>query len=137
MMYSQNRAAMYRSVSGAGLVAEASPARLVQISFESILTHLAVAQGCMDRIRDNRPVAEVVTKGGAIGKALRLIGHLNDCLDMDKGGAIAANLRQLYLYMLERLSVANAGNDPRAVDEVAQLIRKIKSGWDAIVAAET
>lgn len=78
-----------------------------------------------------------MTKGGAIGKALRLIGHLNDCLDMDKGGAIAANLRQLYLYMLERLSVANAGNDPRAVDEVAQLIRKIKSGWDAIVAAET
>jgi len=136
MMYSQNRAALYRSVSGAGLIAEASPARLVQISFESILSHLAVAQGCMERITDNRPVSEVVNKGNAIGKALRLIGHLNDCLDMSKGGAIAQNLRQLYLYMLERLSVANAANDAGLVEEVAALVRKIKGGWDEIVAAE-
>ena len=136
MMYSQNRAALYRSVSGAGLIAEASPARLVQISFESILSHLAVAQGCMERIKDNRPVSDVVAKGTAIGKALRLIGHLNDCLDMDKGGAIAQNLRQLYLYMLERLSLANATNNAGLVEEVGDLVRKIKGGWDEIVAGE-
>ncbi len=51
-MYSQRGAAQYRSVRNHGLVAEASPARLVQIMFEQILAHLATAQGCMGRIRE-------------------------------------------------------------------------------------
>src|ERR1017187_4652609 len=110
MMYSHNKAAQYRSIRSHGLVADASPARLVQISFEGILSHLAIAQGCMRRIKDNLPLADVIAKGGAIGKAVRLIGHLNDSLDMERGGQIAANLRNLYLYMLERLTVANSTN---------------------------
>jgi flagellin-specific chaperone FliS len=38
--------------------------------------------------------------------------------------------------MLNRLTVANVTNDPEIVVEVAALIRKIKSGWDQIVADE-
>jgi flagellar protein FliS len=135
MMYSHNKAAQYRSIRSHGLVADASPARLVQISFEGILSHLAIAQGCMRRIKDNLPLADVIAKGGAIGKAVRLIGHLNDSLDMERGGQIAANLRNLYLYMLERLTVANSTNNTQVVGEVADLLRKIKSSWDKIVAA--
>ena len=135
MMYAGNKAAQYRSVRGHGLVAEASPTRLVQISYESILTHLAVAQGCMERISNNMPLADVVTKGRAMSKAVQLVGHLSDCLDMERGGEVAVNLRNLYQYMLERLALANATNDAAAVVEVAELIRKIKSSWDQIVAA--
>ncbi len=54
-MYSQRGAAQYRSVRSHGLVAEASPARLVQIMFEQILAQLATAQGCMGRIENNQP----------------------------------------------------------------------------------
>jgi len=136
MMHSQNKAAQYRSVRSHGLIADASPARLVQVSFESILSHLAVAQGCMGRIQNNVPLAEVVAKGRAIGKAIRLIGHLNDCLDTERGGQVAANLRNLYLYMLDRLTVANVTNDTKHVAEVSELVRKIKSGWDQIVASD-
>jgi flagellar protein FliS len=53
---------------------------------------------------------------------------------MEQGGEIAVNLRRLYLYMMERLTYANAHNDKAVVAEVVQLIRKIKSGWDQIVA---
>jgi flagellar secretion chaperone FliS len=134
MMYSQNNgAAQYRSVRSHGLVADASPARLVQVMFEHILSHLATAQGCIERIKHNLPLADVVAKGVAIGKAVRLIGQLNGSLNMEQGGQVAGNLRNLYLYMLDRLTQANVTNDARIVAEVAALVRKIKSGWDQLV----
>jgi flagellar protein FliS len=133
-MHSQRGAAQYRAVSSHGLVADASPSRLVQIMFEHILSQLAIAQGCMERIKGNLPTAEVIAKGKAVGKAVRLINQLNATLDMERGGQIAANLRALYVYMLARLTHANAVNDSALVTEVSSLVRKVKSGWDQIVA---
>src|SRR5271154_1705508 len=133
MMQSRYGAARYNTVRSHGQVADASPARLVQIMFEHILSHLATAQGCMERIQGNVPLRDVKAKGAAIGKALRLIGQLDASLNMEQGGQIAANLHNLYLYMLGRLTDANITNDTRIVSEVAALIRKIKSGWDQIV----
>jgi flagellar protein FliS len=132
-MYAQRGAAQYRVVRSHGLVADASPARLVQIMFEHILEHLATAQGCMARINNNLPLTEVITKGKAMGKAIRLIDQLNNTLDMERGQKIAQNLRALYIYMLARLTLANATNDSKIVEEVASLILKVKSGWDQIV----
>jgi flagellar protein FliS len=132
-MHQRNRAQQYQSVRSQGQVVDASPARLVQIMFEHIVSQLAIAQGCMERIHNNLPLNEVVAKGKAMGKALRLIGQLDATLDMEKGGQVAANLRNLYLYMLGRLTTANADNDPRIVAEVANLVRTIKAGWDKIV----
>jgi flagellar protein FliS len=132
-MYSQRGAAQYRSVSSHGLVAEASPTRLVQIMFEQILAHLTTAQGCMGRIENNLPLNEVIAKGNALGKAIRLIDQLNNTLDMERGQKIAENLRALYVYMLARLTLANVTNDVLVVAEVISLIQKVKSGWDQIV----
>ena len=132
-MYGQSQAAQYRAVRSHGLVADASPTRLVQIMFEQILAQLAAARGAMGRIADNRPVNEVVAKGNAIAKTLALIGQLNGTLNMEGGGQVAENLRALYEYMLNRLTLANATNDQSVVAEVAGLISMIKSGWDQIV----
>ena len=134
MMYSQRGMAQYRAVSNHGAVADASPARLVQIMFEHILLNLATAQGCMGRIQNNLPLSDVKAKGAAIGKAVRLIGELSATLDMDKGGKIAENLALLYDYMLRRLTLANAVNDAGIVAEVSGLVNTIKFGWDKIVA---
>jgi flagellar protein FliS len=133
MMYSQNKAAQYRSVRNYGVVAEATPARLVQIMYEHILAQLAAARGSMSRIQNQLPLHEVVTKCAAISKAVRIIGHLDSTLDMNKGGAVAENLRQLYLYSSNRLTQANAVNDPAIVDEVYRLVAKVKTGWDQLV----
>jgi flagellar protein FliS len=134
MMQSRYGAARYQTVRSHGQVADASPARLVQIVFEHILTNLATAQGCMGRIRNNMPLNEVVIKCRAMSKAARLIGHLDATLDMQKGGKISENLHNLYLYMLGRLTAANASNDASVVGEVANLVRTVKAGWDKIVA---
>jgi flagellar protein FliS len=129
-MNHQRGAAQYRSVSNHGLVTDASPA---QIMYEEVLTQLAIAQGCMQRIRDNLPLNDVVSKGKAMSKAIRLLNQLNVTLDMERGAEIAANLRSLYVYMMARLTLANASNDAAIVGEAIALVRKIKSGWDGIV----
>jgi flagellar secretion chaperone FliS len=133
-MYPQRGAAQYQSVRSHGLVADASPTRLVQVMFEQILAQLATAQGCMGRIKNNLPLAEVVAKGKAMSKAIRLINQLNNSLDMERGQKIAENLRALYVYMLARLTMANVTNDSSIVTEVASLVQKVKAGWDQIVA---
>jgi flagellar protein FliS len=133
MMQSRNAAARYAAVRSHGQVADASPARLVQVVYEHILTNLATAQGCMGRIRNNMPLNDVVSKCRAMSKAMRLIGHLDATLDMKQGGQISENLHNLYLYMLGRLTTANINNDAAIVSEVANLVRTIKNGWDQIV----
>jgi flagellar secretion chaperone FliS len=133
MMYSQRGTAQYRAVRSHGLVADATPARLVQIMFEHILSELAAAQGCVERIKGNLPLKDVIAKGKALGKAIRLINQLNATLDMERGQQIAQNLRALYVYMLDRLTLANVTNDARIISEVASLVQKLKTGWDQIV----
>jgi flagellar protein FliS len=133
-MHSQRGAAQYQSVRSHGLIADAGPARLVQIMFEQILSNLAISQGCMQRISNNLPLKDVVAKGKALGKAIRLINQLNSTLDMERGREIAQNLRALYVYMLARLTLANVTNDLKIVTEVSLLVQKIKIGWDQIVA---
>jgi flagellar secretion chaperone FliS len=133
MMHANRGAAQYRTVRSHGLVADASPTRLVQIMFEHVLSNLATAHGCMQRIQNNMPLNDVIAKGNAIGKAVRLIGQLSATLDMERGGKIAENLALLYEYMLRRLTLANATNDAGIVDEVSGLVSTIKHGWDQIV----
>ncbi len=133
MMYSKSGAAQYRAVRNQGLVTGASPTRLVQIMFEHIVSQLGIAHSCMQRIEQNRPLHDVVAKGAAIGKAVRLIAQLNGTLNMEKGGEVAENLARLYDYMLRKLTLANATNDAALVAEVTGLVQDIKIGWDHIV----
>ena len=136
MMYSQKRAAQYGAVRSAGLVADASPTRLVQIMYEQILSNLETARFCMQRIEGNLPWIEVKNKGVAMRRALRLLSQLDASLNMEQGGEIAQNLRNLYRYLLNRLTQANVLNDPEIVAEAMSLIARIKSGWDQIVRAD-
>ena len=75
----------------------------------------------MGRIENNLPLNDVIAKGKALGKAIRLIDQLNNTLDMERGQKIAENLRALYVYMLARLTLANVTNDAQIVAEVVSL----------------
>ena len=74
----------------------------------------------------------IAEKGEALSRALSIVDTLNASLDMDRGGAIAANLRRIYEYSIRRLTEANIHADPRMLAEVQGLLREIKAGWDEI-----
>lgn len=115
----------YQSVNTQAQVLEASPHRLIQMLMEGGLSRLAQARGALER-------GQVALKGELIGKAIGIIGGLREGLDLQQGGELAANLDGLYDYMVARLVEANLKNDAAPLEEVAELLRNVKTGWDGI-----
>jgi flagellar protein FliS len=115
----------YRKTGASTQVAEASPHRLVQLMLEGAVDRLAAARGHIER-------GHVAEKGEALSRVLALVDTLNASLDMEKGGAVASNLRRLYEYSIRRLTEANIRGDATIVAEVQGLLREVKAGWDAI-----
>lgn len=118
-------AGQYAAVGTQTGVTEATPHRLIQMLLDGALDKIARAKGAMQR-------KEIAEKGNHISSACSIVNGLCDSLDMDAGGEMAANLANLYSYMIRRLMEGHAANDLAALDEVASLLREIKRGWDAI-----
>lgn len=117
----------YQSVNTQAQAIEADPHRLIQMLMEGGLTRLAQARGAMER-------NQTALKGELVGKAIAIVGGLRQALNLEQGGELAVNLDNLYAYMTTRLMEANLNNDPAILEEVADLLREVKSGWDAIAA---
>lgn len=116
----------YRSVGVSSLADTASPNQLVLMLFNGASAAVAAARGHMER-------KEIAAKGKAISSAISIIdGGLRVSLDLKVGGELAQNLSDLYVYMGQRLFHANAHNDPRALEEVAQLLKQLGSAWETI-----
>lgn len=106
-------------------VADASPYQLIQLMLERLLAQVAIARGHIER-------GDAAAKGAPIGKAIAIVDGLRVSLDGERGGDIAANLAGLYDYISRRLLEAQLHDDPSALNEVASLVREIKSAWEAI-----
>jgi flagellar protein FliS len=106
-------------------VADASPHRLIQMLFEGALERIAQAKGAMMQ-------KQIARKGELIGKAINIVGGLQGSLNDKEGGQLAANLDDLYDYIIRRLTEANFHNDAARLDECARLLGEIKTAWDAI-----
>lgn len=115
----------YGSTAVYGGVESASPHRLVQMLMEGALQKMLTARLAMQQ-------ENIASKGENISWAISIIDGLRDGLDIEKGGDIAANLDDLYLYMGRRLLEANLHTDIARLDEVIGLLREIKSAWDAV-----
>lgn len=122
MTTSYNSLNQYRTVDAYGAAAASDRIQLVLRMMQGALDRIATAGGHMQR-------GEQAQKGEALGRAVRMIDGLRSCLDHERGGEIAANLAALYDYMTRRLTEGNLHNDPRPLDEVAQLLDGIRSGW--------
>lgn len=120
--------AQYQQVNTNSGIDEASPHRLIQMLMEGALQRLSEAKGAIQR-------DAIADKGTAIGKAISIISGLRSSLNGEVGGEIATNLDELYGYMERRLLEANIASDVDMVDEVTELMKTIKSGWDGIADA--
>lgn len=115
----------YANVHNESGLTDASPHYLIQMLMEGFLARVNTAKGAMAR-------SDMELKSVYISRAMAIVGGLNEAVDLEKGGEIAVNLRQLYDYIGNRLLQASCENDERILDEVTSLMREIKEGWDAI-----
>ena len=104
---------------------DASPHQLVKLLLDGALERIASASGAMER-------GEIALTGEAIGKSISILDNLRVSLDHQQGGAVAANLEQLYDYMTRRLLEASVAQDAELLAEVMGLVKEIKSGWEEV-----
>jgi len=117
----------YRTVGVQSAIDDASPHRLIAMLLNGALDHIAAARGAMER-------GDPATQGRHLGKTITIIDNLRASLDHDEGGALSERLAALYGYMERRLLEASRRSDSAILDEVAGLMREIKTGWDGIPA---
>jgi len=104
---------------------EASPYQLVAMLFQKLLDNIATAKGAITQKNHEK-------KGTELSNAIAIIGVLEASIDFEQGGEISNNLASLYLYCSEQLLLASTNNDIDKLNEVAQILIPIKSGWDSI-----
>ena len=115
----------YQRVNAQTSITDADPHKLIQLLYNGALERINMAKARMQ-------AKDFEGKGRLISKAIEIIGGLRGFLDFEKGGDLAARLESIYDYMERTLFEANAQNDVAMLDEVADLLRSIKDGWDGI-----
>lgn len=115
----------YQRVNTQTSITDADPHKLIQLLYNGALERINMAKARMQ-------AKDFEGKGRLITKAIEIVGGLRGFLDFEKGGDLAARLEALYDYMERTLFEANAKNDVAKLDEVADLLRSIKGGWDGI-----
>jgi flagellar protein FliS len=116
----------YREVGASTAIEDASPHKMVSLLFAELSNQIANARGALAR-------KDIAEKCRAIGHAVRILDEgLAAALDMQSGGAIASNLKDLYDYIVQQLTLANLKNDDAKLSECADLVKTLREGWDGI-----
>jgi flagellar secretion chaperone FliS len=105
-------------------VLTATPEQLVVMLYDGanrFLTQSAIA------MRDGR----VALSGEKLRRAEAIIDELLATLDLSVG-EIAERLQALYLFFKEHLMAARLNQDASKVDEVARLMRELRSAWGQV-----
>lgn len=107
-------------------VMSASPHRLIAMLYQG--ARQAVALERMHMQQSNVPA-----RGEAIGKAIRIVeSGLQQSLNRDVGGELAARLDSLYSYICRRLLEANLQGSEELLIEVDRLLATLEEAWTGI-----
>jgi len=115
----------YRDVGASTRVMSADPHTLILMLMDGALDAMAAAKGHVQR-------GAIEDKGRSLARAIAIIDGLRASLDRSASPDLSDNLDDLYDYMSRRLLHANLHDDTAAIDEVAGLLREIRSAWDSI-----
>lgn len=123
--YRQFATQQYQASEAEHRVENADPWKLIQLMMTRVLAKLGMARLSLEQ-------GDIPAKAQHAADAINIISALQAALDFDANRALADNLYGLYDYMSRRLLSANLHNDPQLFEEVAGLMRELKSAWDAI-----
>lgn len=115
----------YKSIELQTRIDTASPHELIELLLQGARTHIATAQGNIQR-------NQIKEKGEHIGKALSIIEGLKMSLNHEQGGSIAENLLKLYDYIQHILLKANLHNDEDLLAQSNLLLAEVHQAWQSI-----
>ena len=102
-----------------------SPLELVIMLYDGALRFLNDASDAAAR-------GDLRARAQAISRVLAIVGELQNTLDLDKGGAVADQLDDLYTYLTSRLIDVALKQDVTAIEEARKLLTPIRDAWSQI-----
>ncbi len=110
-------------------VESARPTQLVVMLYDGAIRFLTIA-------KEKMQAREIEPKHIHILKAQKILSELLGSLDAENGGEVAANLRRLYAYMLNRTMEANVYDRTEPLDEVISMLRELRASWSELDQAQ-
>jgi flagellar protein FliS len=104
---------------------EADPGRMVVMLYDETLEALRTAIDAIER-------GDIEERFNATTVATEVLVALFQCLDMEKGGAIAGNLASLYTFILKDLLWVNVNNDPEPARQAIRLLTPLRDAWSEL-----
>lgn len=103
----------------------ASPHKLILLLYEAAIKHIVHAQ---QAIQDQ----QMFTAHRSILKAQEIVSELIACLNEDRGGEVAVNMKNLYLYVIDCLVQANLRKQTDPLTQALDVLQPLKSAWEQI-----
>lgn len=107
-------------------VMTAKPEKILLMLYEGAIKFTKLAAV---RMREKN----IAEKGKYISKTLSIISELMNTLDHEKGGQIAADLENLYMFMMDKLIEANMNNQAEELEVVERLLATLYTAWRDVV----
>jgi len=105
----------------------ATPERLITLLFQG-------ARAAIGQARIHMEAGRIAERGAAISKAVKIVDEgLKTGLNMEAGGDIAANLANLYDYIIRTLLTANLKADIEQLDIADRLLADLAEAWQTSV----
>ena len=104
----------------------ASPGQLVVMLYDAAIHSLERA---MVGFEKDDPLEFNLTIHNNVMHAQEVINELNSSLNLAVGGEFALTMRQLYIYMNNRLSESNVRKEPTGIREVMDRLTVLRDAW--------
>jgi flagellar protein FliS len=106
-------------------VLTATPEQLVVITYEETIRRLKQAIGQIDS-------KDFEGKRRTVNQALAMVHHLQSCLDMQRGGEISSELRQIYTYVSSKIVEGSMQLKTDPLYEAVNLLSTLLESWREI-----
>ncbi len=101
----------------------ADPRKIVSMLYEGAINFLNTAKECAT-------LSDVSGRAYNINRATAIVFELVNALDFERGGEVALNLHNLYVFVLRRLIEANKGNKPAVIAECIPILETLCEAWN-------
>lgn len=103
-------------------VQTASKEKLLLMLYEGAIRFMKQAIAAIDR-------KDIADRGMNIGRAFDIVNELNNTLNHEVGGEVAANLEQLYIFVNDQLTKSNATGQKKPLEDALKVFETLYSGW--------
>ena len=107
----------------------ASPVGRVVLLYEQAIQDLSGALAAIEN-------QDIETRTNKLNHALLIIGQLQACLDLDRGGEVGRNLDRFYSLLRNRLLEAQGSASATILRQQIELLLSVRAAWVEVECAE-